>query len=223
MIGGFRQANAPGLYLAIMRLLRALSAAALSVAFAASVEAQVIRVAGTIKDDAGHPIRGAIVTAENPDQAPSRLTTTSNDKGEFGFIGIRRGLWMFSIDAPGHEAVRFRRQVAAGRQEPIQVTLSKTATPTALPLDGTNAGDILQRIDRAESLSSSGDVDGAIAAWREVLAKVPRLTSAHLQIGALYERKPDVERALAAYRQLLAIEPANAKALAAIERLAKRL
>ena len=51
---------------------------------------------------------------------------------------------------------------------------------------------------------------------------VPALTSVHLQLGALYERKPDLERALAAYRQLLAIEPGNARALAAIERLIRQ-
>ncbi len=49
------------------------------------------------------------------------------------------------------------------------------------------------------------------------LARVPALTSIHLQLGALYERKPDTERALAAYRQLLVLEPGNARALAAVE------
>ncbi len=206
-----------------MRLAGTMPAAALiSMLCAAGADAQVIRVSGTIKDDAGHPVRGAIVTAENPDQAPARLTATSNDKGQFGFIGIRRGQWMFSIEAPGHEPVRFRRPVAAGRQQPIEITLERTAAPAALPLDGTNAGDILQRIDRAESLASSGNVDGAIAEWREILTKVPALTSAHLQIGALYERKPDPEQALAAYRRLLEIEPGNVKALAAVERIGKQ-
>ena len=37
------------------------------------------------------------------------------------------------------------------------------------------------------------------------LARVPALTSVHLQLGALFERKPDTERAFAAYRQLLAL------------------
>jgi tetratricopeptide (TPR) repeat protein len=197
-------------------------AAVLSIACAASAGAQVIRVAGTIKDDGDHPIRGAIVTAENPDQAPARLTATSNDRGQFGFIGIRRGTWTFTVEAPGHEPVRFRRQVAAGRQEPMPITLSKTAAPAALPLDGTNAADILQRIDRAGTLASGGDLDGAIAAWGDVLAKAPNLTSAHLQIAALYERKADPDRALAVYRRLLELEPANQRALAAIERLGRR-
>ena len=79
-----------------------------------------------------------------------------------------------------------------------------------------------QRIARAESLASSGDLDGAILAWRESsLNRIPALTSVYLEIGALYERKPDPERALAAYRQLLELEPGNTKALDAIERLRK--
>ena len=198
-------------------------AAVLVVAVAAAAEAQVIRVAGTIKDDAGAPVRGASIVAENPDHSPPRLTTTSNDKGAFGFIGVRRGQWTLTVDAPGFEKVQFRQQVAAGRMAPIEVRLDRTITPATLPLDAIKATDVQQRIARAESLASSGDIDGAILAWREIVAKIPALTSVYLEIGALYERKPDSERAVATYRQLLEIEPGNSKALAGIERLRRQL
>ena len=197
-------------------------AAVLVAAAAAAAEAQVIRVAGTIKDDAGAPVRGASIVAENPDHSPPRLTTTSNDKGEFGFIGVRRGQWTLTVDAPGFEKVQFRQQVAAGRMAPIEVRLDRTITPATLPLDAIKATDVQQRIARAESLASSGDIDGAILAWREIVAKIPALTSVYLEIGALYERKPDPERAVATYRQLLEIEPGNSKALAGLERLRKQ-
>ena len=199
-----------------------LAAVVFVVAAAAAAEAQVIRVAGTIKDDAGAPVRGASIVAENPDHSPPRLTTTSNDKGGFGFIGVRRGLWTLTVDAPGFEKVQFRQQVAAGRQPPIEVRLGRTLTPATLPLDGIKATDVQHRIAHAEALASSGDLDGAILAWRELVAKIPALTSVYLQIGALYERKPDPERALATYRQLLVVEPGNSKALAGIERLRKQ-
>lgn len=197
-------------------------AAVLVVAAAVAAEAQVIRVAGTIKDDAGAPVRGASIVAENPDHSPPRLTTTSNDKGAFGFIGVRRGQWTLTVDAPGFEKVQFRQQVAAGRMAPIEVRLDRTITPATLPLDAIKATDVQQRIARAEALASSGDIDGAILAWREIVAKIPALTSVYLEIGALYERKPDPERALATYRQLLEIEPGNSKALAGLERLRKQ-
>jgi tetratricopeptide (TPR) repeat protein len=198
-----------------------LAAAVLCLLGVAPVQAQVIRVAGTVKDDAGRPIRGAAITAENPDQTPPRLTTTSNDKGQFGFIGVRRGAWTISVAASGFEPLRFVRQVSSGRQDTMDVRLARTSAPVDLALDGIKASDIQQRIDRADSLASSGDIDGAILAWRDVLARVPALTSVFMQIGALYERKPDRDRALETYRQLLAIEPGHVAASAAIERLGR--
>ena len=203
--------------------MRALLAAAVVLAVGAtSANAQVIRVGGTIKDELGHPVRGAAITAENPDQAPSRLTATSNAKGEFGFIGVRRGFWTISVEAPGYEPIKFRQSVTTGRQQPIDVRLARTPAPETLPLEGIKAGDIQQRIARAESLASAGDIDAAIAAWNDILTRIPALTSVYLQIGALYERMSDPSRALASYRRLLELEPGNAKALAAVERLGKQ-
>ena len=123
--------------------------------------------------------------------------------------------------AQQHRDLGIRQQVAAGRMAPIEVRLDRTITPATLPLDAIKATDVQQRIARAESLASSGDIDGAILAWREIVAKIPALTSVYLEIGALYERKPDPERAVATYRQLLEIEPGNSKALAGLERLRK--
>jgi hypothetical protein len=196
-----------------------------AVAFLASVSAagaQVIRIPGNVKDDTGHPVRGAVIVAENPDQAPPRYSATSNDKGQFGFIGLRRGLWTFTIEAPGYESVRVQRQVTNGnRQEPLDVRLARIAAAAARPLDAARGADVQQAIDRAEAFAQAGDIDAAIAAWRDLLSKVPALTTIHLRIGALYEQKSDVEKALASYRQLLEIEPANEKARAAVDRLSK--
>ena len=182
-------------------------------------QAQVIRVAGTIRDDDGRPVRGAAITAENPDHTPPRLTTTSNDKGEFGFIGIRRGVWTMNVEAPGFERLQLRRPVGTGRQQSIEVRLARTATPVALPLDGLKASEIQQRIERAEALARAAISTVRSSRGATCSPECQRCSSVHLRLGALYERKPDPERARAAYRQLLVIEPGNATALAAIARL----
>jgi Carboxypeptidase regulatory-like domain len=206
---------------ALRRLI--VSVVLLAVCFAsAHAHAQVIRVPGNVKDANGRPVRGAVITAENPDQTPPRMTATSNDKGQFGFLGIRRGLWTFTVEAPGYETVRVRRPIAPGpRQEAIDVRLTKSSAAMALPMDGIKGDDLQQRIDKAESLAAGGDLDAAVAAWRDVLTRVPALTTIYLRIGALYERKPDLDRALEAYQQLLQLEPGNERARAAIDRLRK--
>jgi tetratricopeptide (TPR) repeat protein len=201
------------------RLQTAVAAFLVCVLTSIEAPAQVIRVAGTVKDDSGRPVRGAAITAENPDNTPPRLTATSNDRGEFGFIGLRRGAWTISVEAPGFEPARLSRTVAAGRQQTMDVRLTRTAVPAALPLDGIKASDIQQQIERAESLMAGGDLDAAIAAWRGILSRVPALTSVHLQLAALYERKSDPDRAIAEYQQLLKNEPENPKALAGVRRL----
>lgn len=190
---------------------------------ATAVAQQVIRAAGTVKDDQGAPIRGAVITAVNPDQAPAQMTATSNEKGQFGIMGIRRGSWTFTVEAPGYEPVRFRHQIVAGsRQPPIEVRLAKNAAPSTLPTDDIKGADIQQRIDRAEALAAKGDVDAAIAEWRGILARLPALTSVHLRIAELLEGKPDLDGARAAYRTLLDIEPDNARARAGIDRLTRK-
>jgi tetratricopeptide (TPR) repeat protein len=206
-----------------MRSLRlALGIAVLWTLLAPRAEAQVIRVAGTVKDEGGRPVRGAVITAENPEQAPPVVTSTSNEKGQFGIIGIRRGMWTFTVRAPGFEPTRFQHPVMPGPRQPqLDVRLLRSAVPETLALEGLKATDIQARIDRAQSLTSNGDLDGAIKLWRELLEQVPALTTIHLQIGALYERKPDVERALESYRRLLEIDPGNDRARAAVERLSK--
>lgn len=189
---------------------------------AAAVAQQVIRAAGVVRDEGGAPIRGAVVTAINPDNTPPRITTTSNDKGQFGVIGIRRGTWTFTIEAPGYEPATIRQVVVGTRPPPIDVRLAANAAPPSRPMDEVRGSDIQQRIDRAEALAAGGTLDAAIAEWRAILARVPALTMVHLCLGELFERKADTDGALAAYRAILEIEPGNARARAAVERLTKK-
>jgi hypothetical protein len=186
------------------------------------VRAQVGRVAGSVTGEDGRPVHGATITAHNPDQAPSTYVSTSDAKGRFGILGLRRGSWVFTIQAPGFEGVSARVDVVTTRPNPpLNVKLARGAAPAAPgPLAGVDARDIQQRIDEAASLAGSGDYRGALAAYRELVRRVPALTAVHLEIGRLHERLNDKESALAAYRRLLELEPANAGAQTAIERLA---
>src|ERR1041385_6622364 len=71
---------------------------------AAVASAQVARVSGIVKDDLGQPIKGATIRAENPDAPLGSITGATDDKGRFAIIGLARGEWMFTAEAPGFQA-----------------------------------------------------------------------------------------------------------------------
>jgi Carboxypeptidase regulatory-like domain len=191
---------------------------------AAPAYAQVGRVTGTVTDDAGRPIRGATVTAENKEVSPSTITGSSDNRGKFSLLGLKRGNWLFTIQAPGFENAQTRLDVITVRPNPpLSIRLMKGLAP-APPgaMARVDSFELQKQLDDAAAKGSAGDIDGAVAIYRDVLAKVPALTTIHLQIGALLERKPDVPAALAEYQALAKLEPDNERARAAIERLSRR-
>ncbi len=199
-----------------MKAVAPLLAAILAALVALPAHAQVGSVRGTVRDQSGHPVKGATVAIES--QAfTARYSTTTDKKGRFVVLGLGTGEWIFSVEAPGFETVRARANLRALQRNPdLEIRLTHGAIPSSLGLSGR---EIQQRIDAAEAAAARGDLDGAIAGYTDLASRVPALTSVHLQLGALYERKGDWAAALGEYRRLAELEPENAKARAAIERL----
>jgi cytochrome c-type biogenesis protein CcmH/NrfG len=184
-------------------------------------QATVGRVAGTVKDEAGKPVAGATITATNPEQAVT-MTATTDARGRFGMLGLRRGIWVFGIAAPGYERASQAAEVQLGNQSPpLNVKLVKSFVPQASPLGTLKGSDIQTMIDAAETSAASGDLVAAIGGYRDLISKVPALTSAYLRVGALLEQKGDVSAALDSYRELARLEPDNPRAAAAIARLTR--
>jgi carboxypeptidase family protein len=204
--------------------MRALVAAGFVFMLCAGVaHAQIGRVAGTITDGDGRPVKGATIVAENREQVPSTFTSSSDAKGRFSILGMRRGTWTFTIQAPGFEVISTRLDVVTVRPNPpLTVRLERAAVPARPgPLTGVDVREMQRHIDAAETLATSGDLAGALGAYKEILSRVPALTSIHLRLGALHESRNDPSSALSEYRRFIALEPENAAARSAIARLSK--
>jgi tetratricopeptide (TPR) repeat protein len=189
---------------------------------AAPVTAQGIgRVMGNVRDVDGNPIKGATITAENPDAAPAVLTTTSDAKGRFGMMGLRRGTWTFTVRAPGFETVSGRAPIQTlGANPPMTFTLPRTPDPASTALGGVDVAALQKKLNAALGLVNAQLYDDAIAAYEGIVRDAPALTSIHLQLGWLHAQKKDYARAAAAYERVISaapesIEAARARALAA--------
>jgi len=185
-----------------------------SMALASMAGAQTGRVGGTVKDDAGQAIKGATVTADNPNASPSSFTATTDDKGRFAIIGLRPGQWSFTVQSPGFasDGLRMDIRTVGPPNPPIEFRLKKATAAPAGALGSIAPKDLQQELLAADSLYNAQQWDQAIAAYRAILERTPALSVINLQIASAYRNKRDFDRAIAAYGDLLRTDPNNDKA-----------
>jgi len=192
----------------------AISVAFAALAFAAPAAAQTGRVGGTVKDEAGTPIKGATITAENQNASPGSFTATTDDKGRFAIIGLRTGQWAFMVQAPGFSADGLRMDIrtVGAPNPPIEFKLKKAAAPPPGALGSVAPKDLQQELLAADALYNSQQWDQAIASYRAILDRTPALSVINLQIAAAYRNKREYDKAIGAYNDLLKTDPNNDKA-----------
>ncbi len=196
-------------------LLKLIALMMFGLAFAAPTAAQTGRVAGTVKDDKGQPIKGATVTAQNPQALTSTFTATTDDKGHYALIGLAKGQWTFTASAPGFAPAEERRSIATlSSNPPIEFKLTR-GVPTP-GLAGGNARALQGELMAADQLMAQRQYDLAIEAYRGILARNPALSLINIQVGNAYRLKKDYDQALAAYQEALKANPGNQTAIVQI-------
>ena len=184
-----------------------------------TASAQTGRVGGTVKDESGQPVKGATVTADNPNSSPSSFTATTDDKGRFSIIGLKRGTWTFTAQAPGFapESGKMPISTLGTPNPPLTFTLKKggAASPMSA-LGGAAAKDLQADLAAAEVDFNAAKYDDAIAKYRAILVKAPALNMINLQIAAAYRNKKEWDNAIASYNDLLKSDPSNDKAIVGI-------
>jgi hypothetical protein len=199
------------------RLSRLALGVALSLALVPSVRAQgrIDRVVGTVRDERGQTVDGAVVVAENPSAMPHLFTARTDALGGFVLVGMEPGAWVFTAWTEGYEksqvVVRLGRRAMSG---PVLLVLRKGGwTPAAAAADGPLAGVDVVRLQtalkNAETLLAAGQYDAVIAAYRDVQVRVPALTMVNLALGDAWRSKKDCGRATAAYGEVLQRDPGN--------------
>ena len=207
-------------------MVRIAAAALALLAISIPAQAQTARAIGTVKDVTGKPIKGAVVRALNPDAYPGDLSSATDDKGRFAMIGLRTGTWRFVVDAPGFLRLDVNAGVRVANSAPMQFTLARDPGPVPNALEQK----IQARLQEAASLRDAGQLDQALAAYQDIYAKNPRLTSVNLVVADVYQRKAaqaadDVgrqsmlNRAIDAYNEVLKSDASNESARAGVARV----
>lgn len=198
-----------------MRSVQRLLGAAFIVLSASTAFAQVsalARVAGTVVDSEGKPIRAATITLTNADNGLT-VTGTTDERGRFAILGLKIGQWRFVASAPGFISVSGVGTLKGGVEAttPLDLVMFPSGMLVGT-LAGVQAKDVQADLATADTLFTQQRWDDAIAAYKTLLNRAPVLTSINLQIGLAYRKKGDTAAAIAAYNELLKADPDNERA-----------
>jgi hypothetical protein len=174
-------------------------AAIVLVALAVPAVGQSARAVGSVRDLEGRPLKGATIRATNPDAYPPQISSVTDDKGRFAMIGLRTGTWQFVAEAPGYLPVEASAPMRVAGAPPLVFSLARDPGPIPDAL----AGNIQQQLVAANKLRDEGRLDQAIAAYREIGSRNPKLTSINFAVAGTLRKKAAIEGDPAARRALL--------------------
>jgi tetratricopeptide (TPR) repeat protein len=197
-----------------------------TLAIGGAAAAQTGRVVGIVKDESGQPIKGATVAAENPDASPRSLTATTDDKGRFAMIGLRSGIWMLTVQAPGFLSQGGELPIRAAGAPSLNFSLKVDRAAAAFARARGDAKELQTELLAADQLYHAAQWDEAIKKYQAIWTRTPPLVAVNLQIGQAYRNKaadakardpradvrPLYDQALTAYQGLLKADPTNARA-----------
>jgi tetratricopeptide (TPR) repeat protein len=155
------------------------------------------RINGLILDEKGNPVASAkveivLLQAEHPQRE-----TTTDEKGEWAFIGLGSGNWQVTVSAPGYIPTVTTTFVSQIEKNPKVVLKLKKPEPAKDAVIRDEAS--LAFIDKATDLFNQKDYDGALAILEQFLAQNPTAYQAYALVGDCYREKGDFDKAIEAY------------------------
>jgi len=157
------------------------------------------RISGTVADDNGAPLEGALIVAQSL-RSETKLEGRSDGKGKFAIAGLGTGNWRIiaSKDGYGSSSLDMSIRQLAGNP-PIAFTLKKVSDAAAVASDK----EALSLLDQGNLLITQENYDQALLVFQEFQGKYPEIYQVHLNIGTCYLRKGDLDKAEAEFKLVL--------------------
>ena len=159
------------------------------------------RLAGTVTDDAGHPLEGVTVKLFLP--AVKEGTTVKTDKkGEWVAAGVASGDWQVDFSKPGFEPRNLTAGVSELSHTPPMTIVMKKAKPT--PNE-----EIRDELLKAAALLKEDKFADARAIYEGIMDKYPQVHQMLPLIARTYEGEKNYTKAIETLQLALKAEPDN--------------
>ncbi len=157
------------------------------------------RINGTVVDEKGQPVEGALILVESM-KTETKFQGTSDESGHFAVAGMGTGYWRITASKKGYASSSINLNVRQlTRNPPITFTLKKMTGFAALMSDEES----FQLFDKGNLLIEEEKYDEALELFEEFKAKYPEIYQVHLNIGNCYLKKGDLEKAEAEFQLVL--------------------
>lgn len=157
------------------------------------------RISGTVTDENGAPLEGALVIAQSL-RRQTKLEGRSDRKGRFAIAGLGAGSWRVTAAQDGYESSSLEmniRQLAGNT--PISFTLKKVRGAAAV----SSNKEALAMLDQGNALLARENYDQALRIFEEFMSQYPEIYQVHLNIGTCHLRKGNLDRAEAEFALVL--------------------
>jgi Flp pilus assembly protein TadD len=202
----------------------ALAAAALLAPAGAQAQARA-KAEGYVLTQEGEPIPNVQILLEYKGHQPQRYKTKTDKNGYYVHVNVWDGIYDITFTREGEEQSvtvnDFRvTDIVSPEKPPVFRIGSRPSNEPPPPPEGEaaeaepqgptpeqRAAALAAQLDKGNAALGAGDVDGAIAAYEEVLAEAPDLPEVHHNLGLAYKRKEMWDEAGEEFRKAAELDP----------------
>jgi len=158
------------------------------------------RLTGTVVDEAGKPVEGALITLEYL-QFTNKLTAVSNAKGQWGFIGLGKGVISITTAKEGFSPSTIQLEVSGVKKNPEPKIILKRVTGN-VAAEGLSDGS-KELLLQGNALFEQKKFAEALALYQQFIDKYPSLYKIGLNVANCYMELQEYDKAIAEYQKVL--------------------
>jgi len=181
---------------------------------AVSVEAQVARVSGVVKDVDGKPIQGVMITATTPERESYKVTKKTNKKGKFIINHTELHTYVYTFVKEGYQTVQQQVRAIPGNVDAIEVVMpppSGQASQMQSRMSGADRA--ILAFNEGVEAKQAGDLELAAKRFREAADLDPTMSQPYAALAGMAHQKGDYLAAAEAAELALERNPGDVLAL----------
>jgi Flp pilus assembly protein TadD len=182
------------------------------------------RLAGTITDASGKPVKGAVIALRLQKGSNSGPDVKADDNGKWAVLGLGAGNWNIDVSAPGFQTKQLSVGMSEGQRlppmkialDPAQVQQAETAAaPSEAPQQEVKIGGVAVTQDIADAIEAGNKALGdknfkeAVTNYEKAYPTLSANLTLKQALARAYYGAGDLKKAVVLMDEMYKAEPAN--------------